>query len=330
MSGSRLQQQLSPRTLGFIFCIAGATVGAIGFAGWLTNSKFLEAAIPGQPLMMPNTAASLLLIGMAAAARTRRPVTPILMLFAVVAALFVLMIGLGTITEYMFSFQTELDQLIIRTQEGPYPGRISLPTTAGLAFLSLAILTFDVRSKKWACPSEWFALSAGVIASTALLGQLFGAGPLYRFTGTPIIGVAIHTALGLLAISWGLLLGRPDAGVMSLIMSRGPGGVLLRRLAPLAVVAPVGFAILSIHLMRVQDQSQIELLFAALTIVSTLASLIFLAITAAHLNSAHETIERMQTEASELIDLASDGIFVADLSGRYIDVNRAACQRAGE
>ncbi len=329
MTGSRSQRQHSPQTIGFAFCIAGAALGAIGLTGWLIKSQFLETLIPGQPLMMPNTAVSLLLIGIAAIVRARASAGPIVSFFAIIPALFVLMIGIGTLAEYMLPLQIGLDQLVIRTQEGPYPGRMSPPTAVALALLSVAILEFNVRSQERARPSEWFALCAGVIASTALLGQLFGAGPLYRFTGAPIVGVAVHTALSLLLVSWGLILERPGSGLMRLITSRGPGGVLLRRLAPLAVAAPVGFATLSIHLMRVQDQTQVELLFAALTIVSTVASLIILAITAAHLNRAHEIIERMQTEASELIDLASDGIFVADLSGRYIEVNRAGCRMLG-
>jgi PAS domain S-box-containing protein len=143
------------------------------------------------------------------------------------------------------------------------------------------------------------------------------------------MAVAANTALAILLITWGLLLERPQSGVMNLVTSKGPGGIMLRRLALPAVLAPSLFAILSIHLTSLPSATEVDLLFAALTVFSTLASLVVLAITAVHLDRAHAIIEQMRTEARELIDRASDGIFVADLSGRFIDVNHAACGMVG-
>ena len=38
---------------------------------------------------------------------------------------------------------------------------------------------------------------------------------------------------------------------------------------------------------------------------------------------------RADSEARDLIELASDGIFIADLEGRYVDVNDAGCRMLG-
>ena len=317
------------QTAGLALCLAGAALGATGLVGWLTGTETLISFIPGQPLMMPNTAISLILTGAAGALRAQDPTRAVRRAAAAIAALVVLAIAVVTIGEYALSLKTGLDQLFIPTQEGPHPGRMSPPTAVALVFLTAAILTFDSQRQKNLRPSEWFVLCAGVIASTAILGQLFGVGPLYRLTGTPIIGVSVPTALGLFAIAWGLLLERPDAGVMSLLTSKQSGGVLLRRLAPAAVVAPAAFAVISVHVMNIHEQSQVELELAALTVISILATLAVLAVTAAYLNRAQDTITRMQAESQDLIALASEGIFVADTNGRFIDVNRAGCEMLG-
>jgi len=312
--------------LGLLLCLAGAALGAIGLAGWLIGRDQLLTIVPGYPVMVPNTAICLILIGIAGALRAKHVAPPAHLIFSVAAASFVLMIGLGTLAEYTLDLHTGLDQLIIHTSEGPYPGRPSPPTASALSFLAIAMLIFETRRTARARPSEWCAVAAGLIASTALLGQAFGAAPLFAFAGNLVRGMAVHTALGVLLVSAGFLLERPDAGLMRLVTSAGPGGGLLRRLAPAAVIAPVGVAILSARLTNVSDKSQIEFAFAALAVVSGFASLLLLAVTAVHLNRAHETIVRLQADTRELIDSASDAIFVADLSGRFVDVNRAACR----
>ncbi|HUJ47086.1 MAG TPA: ATP-binding protein [Rhizomicrobium sp.] len=329
MTDTGSKRHISTERLGVALCLAGAGLGAIGLLGWLIDRQQLLTIVPGYPVMVPNTSLSLIAIGVVGALRCELPLPRTRLLLSVTAALFVLMVAAGTLAEYALNIQTGLDQLIIATHEGPYPGRPSPPTASALAFLAIAVLLFDTRPMERLRPSEWCALAAGVIASTALLGQIFGVAPLFAFAGNLVRGMAVHTALGVLLLSWGFLLERPDAGLMKLVTSAGPGGILLRRLAPAAAIAPVSFAIASVRLMNVSDKTQIEFAFAALAVVSTLASFFLLSITAAHLNRAHETIARMQAETREIIDSASDAIFVSDLSGRFLDVNLAACRMVG-
>ena len=321
--------QFTLRRLGVIFCLLGAAFGALGLIGWLVHWYVLVTLVPREPAMVPNTAVCLLLLGSAGALRGKPEQARPLIFFSACAAIFVLTIGIGTLIEYIFSLQTGFDQLIISSSEGPRPGRMSPLTATALSLLGSAILIFDTCPHWRGRPSEWLILAAGAIASTALLGQIFGAGLLYRLTGTPVIGVAVPTAAGLLLITWGLLLERPQSGVMNLVTSRGPGGMLLRRLAPAAFLAPALFSSLAKYLMDLPSDTNVDLLFAALTVLSTFASVVLLAITAAPLDRAHATIEQLRIEASDLIDRASDGIFIADLSGRYTDVNRAGCLMLG-
>jgi PAS domain S-box-containing protein len=301
----------------------------MGLLGWLIASDALITVLPGQPPMMPNTAIGLILLGIAGAMlrpHARRSQSWL----ATLAALFVLAIGLGTIAEYAFGLQLGLDQLFIRTLTGPFPGRPSPPTATAFTCLSGAILMFDWRlGGKRVRPAEWLIVTAGLIAVTALLGQIFGAGPLYRLTHAPTIGVAVPTALATILISLGLLLQRPQAGLMRLFAAPGPGSALLLRLTPWGILAPVLVGLIGAHLLERPIISDVPLVFAALTVMTIVVTLLLLAITAERLNRTHEILEQTRAETRSLIDLASDGFFVSDLSGHYTDVNDAGCRMLG-
>jgi PAS domain S-box-containing protein len=327
-------------------CLGGASLGALGILAWLLGMKRVLTVFPGLPPMMPNSAASLLLLGIAAAlvltaqsGRTPRR-------FATVAAIVVLAVSLATVAEYVLNIPLFLDELVRDRLAGYYPGRSAPPTAVTLALLAAAILLFDAGSGKRFRPSEWLILAALLIATTALLGYLYGAAaPHYRLTGTPIvevtpasmrlirvignhfiIGTSFFTAVGLFLISIGLFVGRPDWGTMSMVCGQGPGNLLMQRLAPVAILLPIGFGIVASRLPGTEDA---PFVLASLTDGSMTLSLSLLGITAVRLNRGHDTLVGERSRTRELIELASDGIFIADLDGRLTEVNEAACRLQG-
>jgi PAS domain S-box-containing protein len=318
--------------LGQLFCLAGAGLGAVGLLGWMASSTLLTAVVPGQPAMQPNTAVALLLAGVAGALRRPEPTGWARRTASVVAAGLVLAVGALTLAEYACGIDLHIDQLMFAghrsAHPGPYPGRPSPPTALALVLLATAVLALDSRPGARARPSEWLALSAAVTAFTAILGQLFGAGLLYRITGNQVIGVAVPTAVSLFLTSTGLLLERPQGGVMRLALSRGPGGVMLRRLGVLALLAPAVFGLLITQLVE-NVGSELPLVLGSLAALLTVVSLLLLALTAVPLDRAHEALERARAQSQALIEQASDGLFVADLDGRYTDVNDTGCRMLG-
>ena len=207
--------------LGPALCLGGALLGAVGLLGWLAGVDVLVTLVPGLAPIMPNAAMAFMLLGVAAALRRanirdarrggcgswRRAVA--------------LAIGLVTLAEYAFNLPFSIDQLLVRTGElRPYAGRPSPLTAFALALLASAILLFDRPSVARAHLPGWFILCTTLIALTALLGQLFGAGPIYRTPGGSVIAVALPTVLSLLMISVGLFLERPDAVILRLAAGR--------------------------------------------------------------------------------------------------------------
>jgi PAS domain S-box-containing protein len=279
--------------------------------------------------MMPNTGLGLLLVGVAGSLRYQEKRRRLLTALSAVAAAVVLVGAIGTLFEYVMHVDLLIDDLLMAAPGTVDPGRPSPLSALALAFLASAVLLLDVRAAARVRPSELLALSAGFIAFVAFLGYSFGAEPLYRLRSAHVRGVAIPTAVALLLISGGILFERPKAGLMRVVLSPGPGGTLVRRLIPVAAVAPIvmhwvvsrSFAHLGIR-----DQA----LVVAVVVASMVVLVLFLlSVTAPHLNQVHEALQSSRARISELLHQAPEGIFVADLDGRYREINEAGCRMLG-
>jgi PAS domain S-box-containing protein len=312
---------------GRMLTLLGAGLGAMGLVGWLIGEPFLTTLVAGQPAMKANTALGLVLVGVSAALRYR--VGAKLRRLAEAAAVVALAIALGTVAEYALQLDLGIDRLLVADPTGPFPGRPSPPTAVALGLLAAALLVFDTRlASRWR-PSEWLALLAGFTSFVALLGFVFGAGPLYRLASAPVTGVALPAAVSLLLITIGMLLERPSAGVMRAVGSSSPGGTLLRHFIPAGLLAPIVLKLLVTSLLQglgVHDES---LIFAVMVAATSVLALLVLGLTAARLTREHEALVASRARVSSLVEQAPDGIFVADLEGRYREVNDAACRMLG-
>ena len=330
MSALEIADPIRASRLGRALCIGGAALGALGLLGWIAGRESLTVLLPGQqPSMKPNTALALLLIGGAGALRHPAGAAGWRNALSTLAALAVLAIGAATLAEYVLGLDLHVDRLFVQDQAGPYPGRPSPPTALALTLLAAAVLLSGARTTARARLLEGFALAAGLTAFTSLTGIAFGAGPLYRLTHAPLTGVALPTAIGLLLTSAGLLLESPAQGITRAFTSPGPGGVLLRRLAIPAIAAPMLLGFILIRSAAVLGLEPLSLLTAIVTSGLTVVSLVLLTVTAVHLDRTHEALESSRRRLRMLVEQAPDGIFVADLTGRYTDVNLAGCRILG-
>jgi PAS domain S-box-containing protein len=310
-------------------CLAGATAGGLGILGGILGVRFLTTIVPGGPQMRPATALGLLLAGGAGALRCRVDAGRLRKGLVVLASLVAIAIGVGTLAEHALGVDLLLDRLIARSQTELHAGRPSPPTAVALTLLGAALLLFDVRPDARVRPSELLALSAWAIAFTALLGWVFGARAVGLGPPAPLIGASLPTAVGLFLTTLGLLFERPRAGLMRVATSPGPGGIQLRRLVVPVILAPtlLGLAVTSV--LRAADTQDVSVVVPILMATMSLAGLFVLALTAISLNRTHEALESSRARTRSLLEQAPDGVFVADLDGRYTDVNVAGCRMLG-
>jgi PAS domain S-box-containing protein len=310
----------------------GAAIGVVALIGWMSGTPWLTTILPGLPPMMPTTALTLLLMGGAAALRQPHDDRSPRRWVSTVAALLVLAITVGTLAEYLFPINLpilRITHLLVRQPPAVSPTNMSLIAAVSLTFLALAMLLLNVRATARVRPSELLALCTALTAFAGLTGIVLGAASLFLSPGALVIGLSLPTAASLLLISTGLLLGPARGGATRLATSTGPGGSLIRRLAIPVALVPI---LLGLGVSRGVGAENLVGVAAPLAILSastTAVSLLLLLVTAASLNRANEDVQASRTRISQLVEHASDGIFVADLSGRYTDVNDAGCRLLG-
>jgi PAS domain S-box-containing protein len=307
-------------------CLGGAALGALGLLGWASGVTALTTIVPGLPPMMPRTALALVLIGGSGAAYRRDDRRPWWNTLSVLATLAVLALGVSQLAEYALGINPPLDRILPRIEPTLSLGRSSPLTALALTCLAAAVFLSDVRPNARVSPSQWLILCAALAAFTGLTGILLRAAPLYRLPRTPVIGLSLPTAVSLLLTSMGLLLARPTSGVMRVATSPGPGGILLRRLALPVVIAPLLLGLVVTRLSGARAIVEVSVPVAILAAGMAAVSLILLVVTAAPLDRAHQDVEANRSQTRALVEQAPDGIFVANIEGRYTDVNDAGCR----
>jgi len=223
---------------------SATVLGGLVLAGWAFDVPMLKAVIPGLATMKPNTAFCFVLGGVALGVRSgpqawRR--------VGQLCGALVLVIGLATLAEYVLHLDLGLDALLFRdphpTPGAPYPERMSEMTALSFASAGGALLFLDSRRAPVA--AEILALVGVLVALIALVGYAYGARALYAVA--PFSSVALHTALGLAALSLAILCARPDRGMVAVLIGDAAGGAMARRLLPLAVALPLALGWLELE-----------------------------------------------------------------------------------
>jgi len=131
----------------FAFCIGG-----VALLGWILDNPYLKRIHPSLVTMKANTAVCLMLVAVPCfLINDRSPSqfnTVIRRLFAAIVAL----IGLVTLSEHLFGWNTGLDQLLFHesVQEAglSFPGRMGVAASLNFFFLGIALLFQDARTRR--------------------------------------------------------------------------------------------------------------------------------------------------------------------------------------
>ncbi len=220
----------------FVVCLIGTSV----LAGWAFDIEGLKSfRLPGLIVMIPNTAVTFVLAGVALWLRRgdyRQPSR-----LARVAGGAVLAVGFATFIERITGINLGIDLLLfpMEVRRYPYlpPGQMATNSALSFTLAGFSLLAMDVRNRRVRATARLsVALGLG-IALLALIGYLYGARPLYAIDRAA--GMALLTAIGMTALHTGILFARPRRGAVSLLVSDDPGGVLLRQLLPLSLATTV-------------------------------------------------------------------------------------------
>jgi PAS domain S-box-containing protein len=313
-----------------VCALAVAALGMVVLTGWTFDVAALKSHLPGNAGMKPSTAFGLVATGTALWADLRWRLVPRWRIVPAVLAAVVAMLGALTLTEYLLQADLGTATFFVggfgEGSGSPAAVCMAGTTAVGLMLTGVALLLIDGRNG-WIV-FQVAAIAGNLIGVLALLGYAYGISPLYATRSYSTISV--ESALGLVVINVGVLCVGPRRGLVALLVSNTTGGVMARRLMPLALLAP--FLIGWFHI-----QGEHRGVFGAengvalITFVYVLLFSAFIWRTADQLRSndlrrraADAARERLQAQLGAIIDTAMDAIVTVDDARRVVRFNAAA------
>ena len=223
-----------------VFAISLTALG-----GRLFGVDALSRLVPPPDRLALNAACAFMLLGillaLAAASvhssAVARPTSGQRSLWVRVLAVLVALFGFATLLEHLVGARFSLDAVLAGNspESRPhYEARMSVVSAVSLIVLGGVFFIRTVRPR--AQLASLLALIAFLFGYVALLGYVYDAEQLYRIGP---IAIPLESAACIVLIASGCLLLPPYSRFMRPVVSRSAGGVLLRRLLPVALfVAP--------------------------------------------------------------------------------------------
>lgn len=225
---------------GLLVCVLAISV----FIGWIFSSVALTSIQPGWPTMAPITTLAFALGGAALCGlavldqRSKKRMAGI-----GAAGIALALGGLFKLIEIGPGLHLLGDDLWFSETAG----RVAPFTALSFALLGTCIALAASRTRLLRGVLHGLALSAVLLGWLGLSRYIYGAVPLPP--DVPYADMALHTAVGIVVLAVGVLCIRTDGGLTGLILADSTGGILARRLLPLAIVVPlaIGWLALKTH-----------------------------------------------------------------------------------
>ena len=224
-------------------------MGSLVLFGWLFMIEGLKRVGPSFVAMNPMTAIALLAAGSALLLlRSDGTRTGWSKHLARVLALSVVIVGCLKLYSLLGGADLRIDQWLfsreLATAGTTLPNRMAPNTAFNFLLAGMALLLLDVEIGGHR-PSELLSVVSGISGLLALVGYIYRA-PMFYGVGYSI-PMAVHTAIAFIILAVGTLLARPTGTIMGLVASDTAGGMVARRLLPLAVILPIGLGLLRVY-----------------------------------------------------------------------------------
>jgi PAS domain S-box-containing protein len=311
---------------------AGAVSAGISLVvlfGWATGFAPARSLGVDEVPMQPASAVCLLLLAVSVSALAAGG-SPLAARVATSCAAPALLGGALVLIEYGYDVDLPVDRLFYPAEVAAVSpgaaGRMALGSALAIVLDATAVLVLNGRGQRATLASQALTLAAGVTALTALYSQVYH----YSFvseveTGRPWATVAGSAAA--IALAVGTLAARPEHGILRLLTDGGVGSVMARWMLGAGVTVPflLGWVPILLQGRGRYGSVSIALLITcnavAFGCVSFVAASAVGRMQAASIR-AEENAREGHNQLLALIDNTSAVIYMRDLDGRYVLVNR--------
>ncbi|MDX2215269.1 MAG: ATP-binding protein [Oculatellaceae cyanobacterium bins.114] len=336
-------------------------ISSLVLIGWIFDINTLKSILPYWVSMKVNSAIAFLSAGIALGLiqrQIRQPrLTPRLTkvgAIAQVCAGFVLLIGWLTFSQYLFSINLGIDQLLIHDSSTAVgtsnPGRMAPLTAINFVLIGTALLLSSRQVQAYFNTIQTLVFVVGIIAFQAIIGYAYKVESFYGLSS--FTQMALHTALTFLLLCVGVLCLYPHRGLVRILISPTLAGFLGRRLFFSAIAIPlcVGWLVVQGQQMGFYTAKLGISLLVMLSVV-TLALLVWWSITALEridaerigtvqalqdseasrreLAQVQEALQRSESIFRSYFELSLIGIAVISPEKGWIEVNTELCRILG-
>src|SRR5215467_4646046 len=214
-----------------------AVVGLAVLLGWRFDIELLRAGLPARTPVNPATALALLLAASALWMHHQArggPDSASVRWLGVTAASLVIALGVITLTGYFIGHNLRVDQLLFGTQLAC--NRVAPNTGFALLLIGVALWLLNSPRRLRRAPEQLVALFPIGVALISLLGYAYSAEGMYGLG--ELQRMALPTAASLFVLRIRNLCARPDGGFVTVSVNDHAGGVLARRMLPVAILIP--------------------------------------------------------------------------------------------
>jgi PAS domain S-box-containing protein len=207
------------------------SVGLIVLIGWSLNIAPLKSILPNAATMKFNTALGFILAGVSLWFVREKSFNQEGKRIGQVLAGLVLIIGLLTLSEYLFQWNAGIDQLLVKDMATPanaHPGRMSEITAVGFILIGLAVMLIHSRT------TQYLSFSVALLSYLAVVGYLYDFSSLYQLPGYG--SIALHTAIGFFILSLGIIAADPSGPITNFLTTEASGSKMMRRSLPMLIL----------------------------------------------------------------------------------------------
>ena len=287
--------------------VAVAFVSLFVLAGWAFNIEFLKRVFPDAVAMNPLTAVAFILssagLWLSRGDVSDSPRLAGIRRTAFLCAATVALIGLERFLGYTAGRDTGVDRLLFASKlamaggDPAIPNRMAPNTALNFLLAGSALLFAGSRDRRFGWLAQAMLLFVIFSSFLAFLGHTYDAPGLYKVS--PFIGMAVNTAACFMALGVGILAVSPNRGIMAVVASPHMGGIVARRILPIAFLLPVALGWMRLWGQRA-DLYGTEFGLGLMTTASVaLLSMVILGI-AASLNRADSERRRAEEEIRKL------------------------------
>ncbi|MDB5155286.1 MAG: domain S-box protein, partial [Mucilaginibacter sp.] len=338
-----------------IISVISIAAGITVMFGWIFNVPALRQIVPGFDTMAFNASLCFVLFGSALLLtqyQTGKYQTTVFF----VLSLLCMLIGLITLLQFLFHFNTGLDELFVTDPQiissiHLFAGRMAFNAAICVLLLGMGFLLLSTKNWLFNLLAQYCFHAVTILSAIALIGYLYGVSLFNSLFY--VSSMATHAAILFFILSLAASLINPSMGITRLFTAKRIGNKMAKRLFTLMLIMVILFG-------SFREQTQHYHLFtldigiSLATICFLLVSLVIIWNTATWLNriDAQRSVaeaevklmnadleRRVQERSAEyqksewkyrsLIEHASDAIYVVDFKGNFTDVNASMCKMTG-